>query len=109
MECPGQGWHLHFTDEETEAQRHPAGPCLLESSSQASLVSYSPKPSGKPKTSLLPSLPYSTVQQFLKWILKMISGVCQEEKNKYILIQICGIKKSGIDDLICKAEIETEV
>ena len=83
MECPGQGWHLHFTDEETEAQRHPAGPCLLESSSQASLVSYSPKPSGKPKTSLSPSLPYSTVQQFLKWILKMISGDPQADKGSY--------------------------
>ena len=51
MECPGQRWHNHFTDEETETQRHLVGHCLLDSSSQASLVFYSPKPSGKPKTS----------------------------------------------------------
>ena len=30
------------------------------------------------------------------------------QKNKYcILTHICGIQKNGIDDLICKAEIET--
>ena len=37
------------------------------------------------------------------------SEVSQKEKNKYcILMHICGIQKDGIDDLICKAEIETE-
>lgn len=51
-------------------------------------------------------LPTGRISNFL---LKMISGVCQEEKNKYILIQICGIKKSGIDDLICKAEVERQM
>ena len=36
--------------------------------------------------------------------------VSQKEKNKYrILMHICGIwKKIGIDDLIYKAEIETQ-
>ena len=34
----------------------------------------------------------------------------QKEKNKYcILTHICGIYKNGTDDLICKAEIETQV
>ena len=33
----------------------------------------------------------------------------QKEKNKYhILTHICGIQKSDIDELICKAEIETQ-
>ena len=37
------------------------------------------------------------------------SEVSQKEKNKYhILMHICGIKKTGIDDLICKGEIETQ-
>ena len=36
------------------------------------------------------------------------SEVSQKEKNKYcILTQICRIQKNGIDDLICKAEVET--
>ena len=31
------------------------------------------------------------------------------QKNKYHkLMHICGIQKNGIDDLICKAEIETQ-
>ena len=38
------------------------------------------------------------------------SEVSQKEKNKYcILMHICGIQKNGVDDLICKAEIETDV
>ena len=37
------------------------------------------------------------------------SEVSQKEKNKYcILTHTCGILKNGIDDLICKAEIETQ-
>ena len=36
--------------------------------------------------------------------------VSQREKSKYpILTYICEIYKHGIDDLICKAEIETEM
>ena len=35
--------------------------------------------------------------------------VSQREKSKYpILTYICEIYKYGIDDLICKAEIETQ-
>ena len=36
------------------------------------------------------------------------SEVSQKEKNKCILTYICGIQKNSIDDLICKAEIETQ-
>ena len=37
------------------------------------------------------------------------SEVSQKEKNQYhTLTHICGIQKNGIDDLICKAEIETQ-
>ena len=37
------------------------------------------------------------------------SEVSQKEKNKYfILMHTCGIQKNGIDELICKAEIETQ-
>ena len=37
------------------------------------------------------------------------SEVSQKEKHKYcILMHICGIEKNGIDDLICKPEIETQ-
>ena len=38
------------------------------------------------------------------------SEVSQKEKNKYyVLICTCGIKKIEIDDLIHKAEIETQM
>ena len=37
------------------------------------------------------------------------SEVGQKEKNKYcMLMHICGIQKNGIDERICKAEIETQ-
>ena len=37
------------------------------------------------------------------------SEVNQEKKNKYcMLMHICGIQKNGIDERICKAEIETQ-
>ena len=37
------------------------------------------------------------------------SEVSQKEKNKYcMLTHIYGIWKNGMDDLICKAEIETQ-
>ena len=35
--------------------------------------------------------------------------ISQKKKNKYrILTHICGIWENGIDDFICKAEIETQ-
>ena len=37
------------------------------------------------------------------------SEVCQKEKNKYIILRICGIQKNSTDELICKAEIETQM
>ena len=38
------------------------------------------------------------------------SEVSQKEKSKYhIIMHICRIWKNGIDDIICKAEIETDV
>ena len=36
-------------------------------------------------------------------------NITQPEKNKYILTHICGIWKSGIGYLVCKAEMETQV
>ena len=37
------------------------------------------------------------------------SEVSQKERNKYgILMHTYGIYKNGIDDLICKAEIQTQ-
>ena len=38
------------------------------------------------------------------------SEVSQKEKNKYhILMHVCGIQKNGTDELVCKAEIETQM
>ena len=38
------------------------------------------------------------------------SEVSQKEKNKYhILTHVCGIQKNGTDELVCKAEIETQM
>ena len=38
------------------------------------------------------------------------SEVSQKEKNRYpILTHICGIQKNGTDELVCKAEIETQM
>ena len=38
------------------------------------------------------------------------SDISQKEKNKYRrLTLICGIQKTGKDELVCKAEIETQM
>ena len=38
------------------------------------------------------------------------SEVSQKEKNKYcILTHICGTQKNGTDDLVCRAEIKTQM
>ena len=38
------------------------------------------------------------------------SEVSQKEKNKYcILTHICGTQKNGTDELVCRAEIDTDV
>ena len=36
------------------------------------------------------------------------SEASQKEKNKYIIRLICGIYKNGTDELVYKAEIETQ-
>ena len=51
----------------------------------------------------------SFVEKWMDLETVIKSEVSQKEKNKYhILTFICGIQKNGIDDLICKAEIETQ-
>ena len=37
------------------------------------------------------------------------SEVSEKEKNKYILIHICGIQRNCADGLICKAKIEIPI
>ena len=38
------------------------------------------------------------------------SSTAQKEKNKYHIVSlICGICENGTDELICKAEIETQM
>ena len=38
------------------------------------------------------------------------SEISQKEKNKYrIVTHICGTQKNGTDELVCKAEIETQM
>ena len=37
------------------------------------------------------------------------SEASQNEKNKYCISLICGIQKTDADELICKAEIETQI
>ena len=40
----------------------------------------------------------------------MQSEVSQKEKNKYrILTHICGTQKNGTDELVCRAEIKTQM
>ena len=36
------------------------------------------------------------------------SEVSQKEKNKYCILNICGIQKNGTDEPICRAGIETQ-
>ena len=38
------------------------------------------------------------------------SEVNQKEKNKYrILTHVCGTQKNGTDELVCRAEVETQM
>ena len=53
-------------------------------------------------------VPFAETWMDLETVLQ--SEVSQKEKNKYhILMHICGIQKNGTDELICKAEIETQM
>ena len=38
------------------------------------------------------------------------SEVSQKEKNKYrILTHVCGTQKNGTDELVCRADVETQI
>ena len=51
-------------------------------------------------------MPFADIWMDLETIIQ--SGISQNEKNKYhILTYVCGIQENGIDDLICKREVET--
>ena len=53
-------------------------------------------------------VPFVETQMDLETVIQ--SEVSQKQKNKYrILTHICGIQKNGIDELICKAEVETQM
>ena len=53
-------------------------------------------------------VPFTEMWMDLETVIQ--SEVSQKEKNKYhILLHICGIQKNGTDELICKAEIETQM
>ena len=55
-----------------------------------------------------PIVPFAETWIDLETVIQ--SEVSQKEKNKYhIMLLICGIQKNGTDELICKAEIETQV
>ena len=52
----------------------------------------------------------SFVETWMNLETVMQSEVSQKEKHKYhILAHICGIQKNGTDELVCKAEIETQM
>ena len=51
----------------------------------------------------------SFVEMWMDLETVILSEVSQREKNKYrILMHICGMQKNGTDELVCKAEIETQ-
>ena len=51
----------------------------------------------------------SSVETWMELETVIQSEVSQKEENKYhILMYVSGIYKNGIDDLICKAGIETQ-
>ena len=57
-----------------------------------------------------PPSPPLSVSVFLDLESVIQSEVGQKEKNKYyILTHIYGILKNGVDELICRAGIETDV
>ena len=52
----------------------------------------------------------SFVETWMDLEMVIQSEVSQKEKNKYhILTHICGIQKNGTDELVSKAEIETQM
>ena len=56
------------------------------------------------------NIPGSFVETWMDLENVIQSEISQKGKSKYcMLMHICGIWKSGIDDLMCKAEIETQM
>ena len=52
----------------------------------------------------------SFVETWLDLETVIQSEVCQKKKKEYrILMHICGIWKNGSDELVCMAEIETQM
>ena len=53
-------------------------------------------------------MPFAEMWLDLETVIQ--SEVSQKEKSKYhVLMLICGIQKNGTDDLICKAETDTDI
>ena len=54
------------------------------------------------------TVPFAEMRMNLETVTQ--SEVSQKEKNKYnILMHLCGLQKNGIDELICQAEIKTDI
>ena len=52
----------------------------------------------------------SFVQMWMDLETVIQSEVSQKEKNNYhVLMHVCGTWKNGTDELVCRAEIETEM
>ena len=52
----------------------------------------------------------SFVETWMDLETVILNEVSQKEKNKYrILTHICGTKKNGTDEPVCRAEIETQM
>ena len=52
----------------------------------------------------------SFVETWMNLETDIQSKVSQKEKNKYrILTHICGTYRNGTDELVCRAEIETQM
>ena len=53
-------------------------------------------------------MPFAEMWMDLETVIQ--SEVSQKEKNKSCIISlICGIQKNGTDELICKAEIQSQM
>ena len=56
------------------------------------------------------TMPFAATWMSLELVILSEGSQTEKEKNKYCtLMHICGIQKNGIDNLIFKAEIETQM